>query len=87
MTVVKEEIHMFEKFKNMTDQIQMAQKLMKDENFRNFMMHPKVQELLKDPQFQESLKKQDPSQLFNHPKVLALQTDPEIARLAAKLKG
>ena len=77
---------MFDKFKNMADQVQMAQKLMKDENFKNFMMHPKVQELLKDPQFQESLKKQDPSQLFNHPKVLALQTDPEIARLAAKLK-
>ena len=77
---------MFENFKNMADQIQMAQKLMKDENFRNFMSHPKVQELLKDPQFQESLKKQDPSQLFNHPKVLALQTDPEIAALAAKLK-
>ncbi len=76
---------MFGKFKNMAEQMQMAQKLMKDENFRNFMMHPKVQELLKDPQFQESLKKQDPSQLFNHPKVLALQTDPEIAKLAAKL--
>lgn len=77
---------MFGKFKNMADQIQMAQKLMKDENFRNFMTHPKVQELLKDPEFQESLKKQDPSQLFNHPKVLALQTDPEIAKLAAKLQ-
>ena len=77
---------MFGKFKDAAEQMQMAQKLMKDENFRNFMMHPKVQELLKDPQFQESLKKQDPSQLFNHPKVLALQTDPEIARLAAKLK-
>ncbi len=77
---------MFGKFKDMAQQMAMVQKLMKDENFRNFMMHPKVQELLRDPAFQESMKKNDPSQLFNHPKVVALQSDPEIARLAAKLK-
>lgn len=77
---------MFDKFKNMAEQIQMAQKMMKDENFRAFMTHPKVQALLKDPQFQESLKNQDPSKLFSHPKVLALQSDPEIAQLASKLK-
>lgn len=77
---------MFDKFKNAAQQMAMVQKLMKDENFRNFMTHPKVQELLRDPQFQESMKNNDPSQLFNHPKVLALQSDPEVARLAAKLK-
>lgn len=77
---------MFGKFKDMAQQMAMVQKLMKNEHFRNFMSHPKVQDLLRDPQFQESLKKQDPSQLLSHPKVLALQSDPEVAKLAEKLK-
>ena len=76
---------MFEKFKNMTDQIQMAQKLMKDENFRNFMMHPKVQELFLDEEFKEVARTRDFSKIMSHPKFTELMKDPELSNLMIKI--
>ena len=76
---------MFDKMKDFAAQMQMMQKLMKDENFRNFISHPKIQALLKDPEFQEALKKQDPSKLLENPRFAALRQDPEVAALASKL--
>lgn len=76
---------MFGKMKNMMGQMQMMQKLMKDENFKAFMMHPKIQELLKDPEFLEAMKNQDTTTLMNNPKFSALRQDPELAKLAAKM--
>ena len=76
---------MFGKIKGMGDQIQLMQKLMKDENFRAFLAHPKVQELFRDPEFQELLKAQDFAKITAHPKFQAFREDKELAALAAKL--
>lgn len=71
--------------KGMMDQFQMMQKLMKDENFKAFIMHPKIQELLKDPEFQELMKSQDMGKMMNHPKFTAFREDAELASLASRL--
>ena len=76
---------MFGKMKDMMQQFQMMQKLMKDENFKAFITHPKVQELLKDPEFQDLIKSQDMSKIMTHPKFSAFREDSELAALASKL--
>ena len=77
---------MFDKFKDMMGQFQLLQRLTKDENFKAFMTHPKVQELLCDPDFQELIKIKDRAKLSAQPKFAALMGEPELASLAAKLK-
>ncbi len=77
---------MFGKMKDMMGQMQMIQKMMKDENFKAFMAHPKVQELFKDPEFIAMLKTQDFKKIAAHPKFSVLREDKELADLAAKLK-
>ncbi|MBU3758442.1 MAG: hypothetical protein FGM27_00720 [Candidatus Omnitrophica bacterium] len=69
---------MFGKFKSMADQLKMAHKLMKDENFRNLMAHPKMQELMKDPEFQRLAREQNFARLTAYPKFAALLRDPEL---------
>jgi hypothetical protein len=64
---------------------QMFQRLMKDEPFRAFLSHPKVQELMKDPEFQEIIKTQDRLRLLKHPRFVSLQADPEVAGLLSRL--
>ncbi|HTL70863.1 MAG TPA: hypothetical protein VL404_06190 [Candidatus Eisenbacteria bacterium] len=76
---------MFDKMKGMMDQFQMMQRLMKDENFRAFLAHPKVQELFRDPEFKEVAKSRDFAKISGHPKFAALARDPEVAQLMAKL--
>ncbi len=76
---------MFDKAKDMMKQMQLMQRLMKDENFKAFISHPKVQALFKDPEFQELIKKQDMGKLQGHPKLMALMRDPEVAPLMAKM--
>ncbi len=76
---------MFGKMGNMMKQIQMMQKLMKDENFKAFISHPKMQELIKDPQFMELMKKQDMPALQKHPKFGSVMKDPEILELIRKI--
>ncbi len=76
---------MFDKMKGMMDQMGMMQKLMKDENFRAFIGHPKVQELFKDPEFKEVAKSQDFMKIMSHPKFAEMMRDPEVAALMAKL--
>lgn len=77
---------MFGKMKDMASQIAMVTKMMKNENFRALMSHPKVQEVFKDPEFQEIAKGQDGMKMMNHPKMLALMNDPEVRVLFTKLK-
>ncbi len=74
---------MFEKLKGAMKQFQMVQRLMKDDNFRALMSHPKVQELFRDPQFLEALKTQDPTTIQGNPKLAALMNDPDLAALMA----
>ena len=76
---------MFDKMKDMMQQMQLMQKLMKDEHFKAFISHPKVQELFKDPQFLELIKQQDMAKLQSHPKLMALLRDPEVQPLMAKV--
>ncbi len=76
---------MFDKMKDKMEQLKLVQRLMKDENFKAFMSHPKVQEVFCDPQFQEALKTKEPGKIMAHPKLAALMQDPEVASLMSKL--
>ena len=76
---------MFEKMKDQFKQLQMLQRLMKDEHFRALMSHPNVQATLQDPDVQQLAKSQDVAKLLAHPKMVALMRDPEIASVFAKL--
>ncbi len=71
--------------KNMAEQFQLMQKLMKDENFKAFMSHPKVQEAFRDPEFQAAIKTQDQNKIMGNPKLSALMRDPEVAALLSKV--
>ncbi len=76
---------MFDGMKNMAAQMQMMQKLMKDDNFKAFISHPKVQELFRDPEFKDVAKSRDFSQIATHPKFAALMKDPELSSLLMKI--
>jgi hypothetical protein len=71
--------------KDLMQQMQLMQKLMKDENFRKFMMHPKVQGLFKDPEFTEAMKNKDAAKLMSNPMIREFQADPELKELMSKL--
>ncbi len=77
---------MFDKLKGMADQFQMFQRMMKDENFRAFISHPKVQEVFKDLEFQKIIKENNVFKLMSHPKFSALMQDPEVRNLMLQLK-
>ena len=75
-------------FGNMGDfmkQMQRVQKLMKDENFKPFISHPKVRAVFMDPSLQEVMKTQDPQKIMAHPKMESLKSDPEVLQLITKL--
>ena len=76
---------MFDKMKGMLGDMQLMQKMMKDENFRAFVSHPKVQQLFGDPEFKEVAKTRDFSKIAAHPKFMALSQDPELAALMLKI--
>ncbi len=76
---------MFGKIGGFMKQMQMAQKLMKDENFKNFISNPKVQAAFQDPAFREAAQSQDPQKILSHPKMAALRSDPEILALLSKV--
>lgn len=76
---------MFEKMKDMMGQFQMMQKLMQDDNFKQFISHPKVQALFQDSEFTEVAKTKDFAKIMAHPKVAELTRDPEVGALMAKL--
>jgi hypothetical protein len=77
---------MFGKMKSMAAQMQMMQKLMKDENFKALIAHPKMQELLRDPEFLELMKTKDFQKASSNPKIAALKNDPELLQLIAKVQ-
>lgn len=77
---------MFDKMKDMAAQIQLMQRLMKDENFRALLAHAKVRELFMDSEFQEIVKNKDSARVMSHPKLAALAKDPELSGLISKLK-
>ena len=76
---------MFGKLQGVAKQFQAMQKLMKDENVKALISHPKVQELFKDADFQSVVKTQDPAKIMAHPKLAALLRDPEVAPLLSKV--
>lgn len=76
---------MFGKMGDMMKQLQLMQKLMKDENFKAFISHPKMQELIKDAEFMALMKKQDMAALQKHPKFGSVMRDPEILALLGKI--
>lgn len=77
---------MFESMSQFTDQIQLLQKMMKDENFRKLIDHPKVRQAMQDAEVQEVLKSKNIFKMMDHPKFLAILQDPELTALASKLK-
>lgn len=76
---------MFEGFKNKVNQFQLMQKMMKDDNFKAFISHPKVQEVMKDPDVQQLIKSQDMSKVAAHPKFMSLMQDPEVGPLLSRI--
>ena len=76
---------MFDSAKDMMKQLQMMQRLMKDEHFKALMSHPKVQDLFKDQQFLALIKSKDMAKLAAYPALVALMRDPELAPLFAKI--
>ena len=76
---------MFGKAKDRMGQFQMIQKMMQGENFKAFISHPKIQTLLKDPEFLALLKTQDFNKITLNPKFSALRGDQDLAALASKL--
>ena len=76
---------MFEKLQGMAKQMQMLQRLLKDENMRTLMSHPKVQTLFTDPEFQTVLKTQDPAKIMSFARLQTLMQDPEVAVLISKV--
>ncbi len=76
---------MFGQLNGMMGNFQMMQKLMRDENFKVFISHPKVQELFKDEEFKEVAKTKDFSKILSHPKFAVLMQDSELASLMAKI--
>ena len=77
---------MLDKIKDLQAGFQLFQQLMKDENFRALLAHPKMQELFRDPEVMELMKAKDFTKLLIHPKFAALRQDPELVSLFAKLK-
>ena len=77
---------MFGKMKDMASQMQMIQRLMKDENFKALIAHPKMQELMKDPDFLELMKTKDMQKAVTNPKLAALKNDPELVQLMSRVQ-
>ncbi len=69
----------------MFDKIQAMHKLMKDENFRAFVSHPKVQTLFRDPEFKDVAKSRDFAKIAMHPKFVQLAQDPDVSKLLLKI--
>ena len=68
------------------NQWKMLQELMKDENFRALISHPKVREVFMDPEFQKLVKENNLAKVTSHPRFSSLMSDPEVAQLMLKLK-
>lgn len=69
----------------MFDQMKLMMKMMQDPDFRAFISHPKVQEVFKDPDFQETVKLKDPAKVMAHPKMQILMSNPEVSHLIRKV--
>jgi hypothetical protein len=53
-------------------------KLAKDENFRKFLTHPKVQELMADPEFKRAVQSKDMLQLISNKRFTEIMKDPQV---------
>ena len=76
---------MFEKMKDMMGQMKMMQGMMRDENFKAFISHPKVRELFRDPEFKAVAATRDFSRIATHEKFKQLTRDPALAQLLIKI--
>ena len=68
-------------FSNFNDLVKIAQ----DQDFQKFLSHPKVQVLMKDPQFQKAVQEKNVFKLTAHPEFSELMKDPEIRSALEKL--
>jgi len=61
------------------------QKLMKDDNFKSFIDHPDVKEMMSDKDFQQAVKSKNYMMLMQNPKLVKLMQDPEMQARLSKL--
>ena len=61
------------------------QKLMKDDNFKSFLDHPGVKEMMEDAEFQNAIKSKNYMKLMQNSKLMKLMQDPEIQSKISKL--
>ncbi len=66
-------------------QAQALKRLMQDERVKALAGHPKVQALLRDPDFLTLVQSQDLAKISAHPKFTTLMQDPELSQLVAQL--
>lgn len=78
---------MFGHLGNLSDQMKMLGRLMKDEKFRAVLMNPKVQELMRDPEFLALIKSQDMGKMMTHPRLAELMRDPELSQSIMELQS
>lgn len=71
------------------EDLQQVMKIMKQlasaDKVKHFLEHPKVRDLLQDPQFQQIAAKKDFMKLLSHPKFNDLMKDPEIQKLSEEI--
>jgi hypothetical protein len=75
----------FGKIKQGFNQMKMMQRMMKDENFKRLLEHPKMQALMKDPEMMKLLKEQNPAKIASNPKLMTMMRDPELVTLFQKV--
>ena len=68
-------------FGNLNDLIKLA----RDQDFQKFLANPKIQELMKDPEFQKAVTEKNVLKLTSHPEFSELMKDPEIRSALEKL--
>ncbi len=61
-------------------------KLARDEHFQKFMMHPKVQSLMKDKEFEQAVKEKNFIKLMNHAEFANVLKDPEVASALEQMR-
>ncbi|MDP3920220.1 MAG: hypothetical protein Q8R76_05390 [Candidatus Omnitrophota bacterium] len=77
---------MFGAFQSYGEMMKALMQLMKDERFRKLMANPKVQGLLKDPEFLQLAQAKDITKIKDHPKFGSVMNDPEVAELMSRFK-
>ena len=74
---------MFKGLQSTWQQLQLFQRLMKDDNVKALLSHPKFQTFMRDPAFQAVVKTKDAAKIAA--RLAPLRRDPELGPLLSKI--